>query len=59
MSKLKTSSKEIDPARQYRVNLSRPVEVAPGVWARGGDHVIMVGDVLTSHKDSVESYEEA
>jgi hypothetical protein len=51
----------IDPEKSYRVKLAHAVEIHPGVWARPGDVVVLIGSLLSSDaiQDKVESYEEA
>jgi hypothetical protein len=48
----------IDPEKNYRVYLSRPVQIAATLWAHPRDHVVMRGDVLESHKGDADRYEE-
>ena len=51
----------IEQDKNYRVKLARATEIAPGIWARPDDEVILTGEVLSTEpiKDNVKSYEEA
>ncbi|ARQ95335.1 hypothetical protein [Bradyrhizobium phage BDU-MI-1] len=54
-----TEAPAIDPAKSYRVQLARALEVVPGVWARPSDHeVILKGDAVALNGDAIASYEE-
>lgn len=48
----------IELDKTYRVKLARATEVAPEVWARPKDVVVLSGEVLEALKDNVESFEE-
>jgi hypothetical protein len=48
----------LDPAKNYRLKLSRAVEVAPGIWARPGHETIVKGSLVTTYGAAVISYEE-
>jgi hypothetical protein len=47
--------KKIDDEKQYRIELSRPVELHPNIWARPGDDVTISGALLKTIQDSVTS----
>jgi hypothetical protein len=47
----------IDPEKQYRVKLSKVVELTPHVFARPHDALVVKGKVLSTILDSVEAYE--
>jgi hypothetical protein len=53
------AKKKIDPEKLYQVELSRPVEIAPGAVARVGDRLRVKGEFLLTIQDKVESFEEA
>jgi hypothetical protein len=48
---------KIDPETQYRVKLSKVVELAPEIFARPHDALVVKGKVLSTIMDSVELYE--
>jgi hypothetical protein len=50
----------IKPDKEYRVKLSRPVEIAPGVWARPGDEVKVLGHIVSAlaSEEKIANFEE-
>lgn len=48
----------INPSKEYSVQLTAPVEIAPHSWARPGDRVRISGARLVEIEDKVESYTE-
>jgi hypothetical protein len=51
------AANKIDPEKQYRVKLSKVVEIAPDIYARPNDQVVLKGKVLATIIDDVEVYE--
>lgn len=49
----------VDPAKMYRVKLSRAIEIVPDIWARPFDHDVLIqGADIPTHGDAIVSYEE-
>jgi hypothetical protein len=47
-----------DPAKSYRLKLSRAVQIAPDIWARPSHETIVKGGLIAGLGDAVISYEE-
>jgi len=48
----------IKPEATYRVELARSIEIAPGIWARPGNEVTLIGADIATHGEAIKSYEE-
>lgn len=49
-------AKKYDPSKTYSVTLKKPIEYAPGLWARPGDEISMTGEKLADlPPDAVET----